>query len=186
MKDIILASGSPRRKELFDLLDLDYRVEVSNVEEIMNNDLPIEKRIEDVAYQKGKAVFSNNKDSLVVSADTVVVLGQEILGKPKNEEMCKEMMRKLSNKTHLVITGFSIFNGETIIKDHDITKVHFVEIPEEEIEKYVLTKEPYDKAGGYAIQGWAAQYIDYIEGDYHNVMGLPLCKINSYLRKILL
>jgi len=185
MKDLILASGSPRRKELFDLLEIPYRVEVSNADEVLDYNLPIEKMIENVAYQKGKAVYQNNQNSVVVAADTVVVIDNEILGKPKNKEMCKEMMKKLSGKTHDVITGIAIFVDGKVIQDYEITHVHFVKLTDEEINEYIESSEPYDKAGGYAIQGKAALFIDKIEGNYHNVVGLPIYKVYSYLKELM-
>ena len=184
MKDIVLASASPRRREIMDKLNLPYRVVFSNIKENMNPDLSVEERITDLASQKAMAVFRENKDALVIGADTVVVLDEEILGKPHNMTEAREMLAKLSGRTHRVITAIALISDERTYVDYDVAYVTFDNISADEIERYVQTREPYDKAGGYAIQGWASVFITGIEGSFYTVMGFPLHKVYKQLKAL--
>ena len=183
MKDIILASASPRRREIMDMLEISYRVVISNVREELDETLSIEERIKSLAWQKANAVFRQHQQDLVIGADTIVELNGEILGKPHNMTEAREMIRKLSGKTHRVITAFAMISDERKIIDCDEALVTFTKISDSEIEEYIQTREPYDKAGGYAIQGWAGKFIEKIEGSYYTVMGLPLHKLYSQLKQ---
>ena len=184
MKNIILASASPRRRKIMDKLNLPYRVVISNVKEVMREDLYLEKRIENLALQKAEAVFQDNSDCVVIGADTVVVLNGEVLGKPHNMTEAREMLKKLSGHTHEVITAYAVLTDDRKVLSYDTALVKFAEISDEEIEKYIQTREPYDKAGGYAVQGWASVFIEKIDGSFYTVMGLPLHLIYKELKKL--
>lgn len=183
MKRIILASNSPRRREMMDSLNINYQVIPSTGKEIRDESLPIEKQIEQLALNKANSVFQDNKDALVIGADTIVVIDNKVLGKPKTKQEAKEMMELLSNRVHQVITGIAFVSDKEVYVDHDVTNVKFTAIPTQAILDYIETDEAYDKAGGYAIQGWAARYIEKIDGNYNTVVGLPLYKVNAYLEK---
>ncbi len=185
MKKLILASKSPRRKELLELLGFDFDVISSEVDEVSSEDLSPEEMVKALAYQKAKAVFETHPDNVVLGSDTIVVVDDEILGKPKNEKQAKEMMLKMKDREHQVITGVAVLSKKEEIVFSDISNVHFNDIEEAEIDRYVKTDEPYDKAGGYAIQGWAARYISAIEGNYYTIMGLPLDKVFKCVKKML-
>ena len=181
--ELILASNSPRRKELLSLAKFDFKVITKDVEEVLDNSLPVTKQIEQIAYTKAFAVAVSNKDSIVIGADTVVVVDNQILGKPKDEKDAIRMMNLLSNKTHQVITAVAVIYNDKVDLFHEITDVTFFEMSEAEINEYVKLPSIYDKAGAYAIQEEAALYIKSINGDYYNVMGLPIAKLTKYLKK---
>ncbi len=183
MKEIILASASPRRREIMDMLNVNYRVVISNIREELDETLTIEERIKSLAGQKAMAVFREHQDDLVIGADTIVELDGEILGKPHNMTEAREMMKKLSGKTHRVITAFAIITNERRIIDYDEAFVTFGKMTDSEIEEYIQTREPYDKAGGYAIQGWAGKFIEKINGSYYTVVGLPLHMVYKQLKQ---
>lgn len=182
---IILASNSPRRKELLSLANVNFKVIPSKCDEILNEDLDIGKRIEDVAYQKAKEVFDNNPKDIVIGADTVVVINKKILGKPKNEEDAKKMINLLQGKKHFVITGVTIISNDNVEKFHVTTEVKFASMTSDEIAEYVKNKKIYDKAGAYAIQEEAIKYIESINGSYSNVVGLPISEVMKHLKKYL-
>ncbi|PID82746.1 MAG: septum formation protein Maf [Clostridiales bacterium] len=180
-----LASKSPRRKELLKKIISDFVIYESNIEEKLDLNFDISCSIMSVAFQKADFIYKNInliEPAIIISADTVVYL-DEILQKPKNKDDARIMLKKLSGNTHFVYTGFCIINTEKNIKilDFEKTEVKFKNLSKLEIEQYIETKEPYDKAGGYAIQGIAAKFIEKINGDYYNVVGLPLCKLNKIL-----
>ncbi len=185
MKKLILASKSPRRKELLELLGFDFDVICSEVDEVSPENLTPEELVKSLAYQKAKAVFEKHPDHVILGSDTIVVVDDEILGKPKNEKQAKDMMLQMKDREHEVITGVAILSKKEEIIFSDISHVHFNNIEEKEIDEYVKTDEPYDKAGGYAIQGWAARYISAIEGNYYTIMGLPLDKVFKNIKKLL-
>ena len=181
MKNIILASGSPRRTEILTLAKINHKVIVSDHEEKIDlSKKPIEI-VKELAYQKANAVFEQHKDSIVIGADTIVVQ-EGILGKPKDRSDAYRMLKKLSKKTHQVITGVAVISSEKIERFAEVTNVTFTEMTDEEIYEYIDSENVYDKAGAYAIQGMAAKYITKIEGDYYNVMGLPISKLTSVLK----
>ena len=183
MKEIILASASPRRKKLLKLLDIDFEIIVSNCEEIFDDKLSVYENLKNVAYSKAYDVFKNNEDKLVIGADTIVYLEDRILLKPKDKDDEREMIKSLSGKTHSVISGISVITKEKSISTAVETKVTFKELNKEEIEEYINTNEPYDKAGGYAIQGIAGKFISKIEGDYFNVVGLSISTLYDMLKE---
>lgn len=182
MKKIILASGSPRRRELMEMIGVDFEVIVSNCKEVLNNELPVAERIMDVARQKAEDVFKKHQDSIVIGCDTVVVVDDEILGKPKSKQQAREMFDKMNNRSHIVLSGVCIISKEETSLFYDVTDVVFNNLSDEEIEEYISSDEPYDKAGGYAIQGKAGLFIREIKGNYYNVMGLPIDMVYNSLR----
>lgn len=184
MRDIILASASPRRREIMDKLNLHYRIIVSNVREEMKEELPIEERIKDLAMQKALAVYKEHPEELVIGADTIVEIDGKILGKPHTMTEAREMLKLLSGRTHRVITGVAMISKDHQYVDYDVTEVTFEYLSEAEIEKYIQTREPYDKAGAYAIQGWASVFISGIKGSYYTVVGFPLHKVYGKLREL--
>lgn len=183
---LILASASPRRKELLKLTGLYFEIKPSNTEEVfLNGETPGEHVLR-LSEEKAVSVASHNPDDWVLGADTIVIINGEVLGKPEVADEAREMLRKLSGREHTVITGFCIVrrSADIIAKNSVESKVVFKEIHEDEIDWYVRKKEPYDKAGGYAVQGIGAFFIKEIHGSYTNVVGLPLCEVMETLRKI--
>lgn len=185
MTRIILASKSPRRKELLSLLNIPFEIIVSDIEENINYDNDLVKEIEKLSYQKAYAVFKDNKDALVIGSDTIVKIGNTVLGKPHTKEKAKEMISMLSNSTHEVVTGVTILKDDKIETFSSVAKVTFYPLTEEEIEDYVNTNEPLDKAGAYAIQGVGAKFIKSIEGDYYSIVGLPVGELYHRLKEYL-
>jgi len=181
MRNVVLASNSPRRKEILNNF-INFKVVSSNItEEFSEEDNPKVVAMS-LAFQKAIDVFSKlNEDSIVIAADTIVYL-EKILGKPCDESEALEMLSSLSGKVHYVYTGFSIIDSTTKVVDYVETKVKFKEISKGQIKKYINTNEPYDKAGAYAIQGIASIFIESIEGDFFNVVGLPIAKIEEVLK----
>ena len=176
---IILASGSPRRKELLSYITEDFEISVSDVEEIIPENINPLKASEYLAKLKAENVSEKYPDSLVIGCDTSVILGSEIMGKPMDEKQCREYLEKLSGQVHTVATGCClVFNG--ISKTFtELTKVYFKNLTDSEISDYIATGEPFDKAGGYGIQGKGSLFIEKIEGDFFNVVGLPVCRLNT-------
>ncbi|MBQ6825076.1 MAG: septum formation protein Maf [Clostridia bacterium] len=177
MKDVILASGSPRRKELLKLLFEDFEIIVSKKDETLPKNISAEKIPEYLSFIKGEDIAKENPESLVISADTIVLLNGEILGKPKDKADAFNMLNSLSGNFHFVITGCSLFyKGEH--KSFSVTtKVKFYELEEIEITEYINSAEPYDKAGGYGIQSKGGLFVEFIEGDYNNVVGFPIAEL---------
>ena len=182
--EIILASNSPRRKELLGLTEYKFTIKTKEVEELLDKSIPVTKQIENIAYSKAKEVAKETPDALVIGADTVVVINDKILGKPKDKEDARNMMKLLQNNIHQVITGVTLCYNNQVELFHEITDVEFYPMTDEEIENYINIADIYDKAGAYAIQGDAALYIKKINGDYYNVMGLPIAKLFNKLKKI--
>lgn len=185
MKTIILASTSPRRKKLLRQVGLEFKVEASDFKE--NIKLKLEPRKLARLLSKGKAetVAKRHKNAIIVAADTIVVLQGKILGKPQTKREAIKMLKKLSSKAHLVITGFTIIdtqNNKSLSKTV-VTKVFVKKLTNKEINTYVALKEPLDKAGAYAIQGKGAFLIKKIEGDFNNVVGLPIFTLVEALKK---
>lgn len=188
MKKIILASGSPRRRELLSQINIDYEVVKSDVKENVPFDTPAYDVPMLLSKQKAEDVLlkCRDKDVIVIGADTVVVFEGKILGKPKDESDAYKMIKELSGKSHMVYTGvtLSYYVNQKMESESftECTKVSVAELSDEEISEYIKTKEPYDKAGSYGIQGIFAKYITGIEGDYYNVVGLPLAKLYKILK----
>lgn len=181
---IVLASSSPRRRELLKTAGIDFVIDVEGVEEIPVGNTVAEK-VMSLAEQKCLPVYNRRVDDCVIGADTVVAFDDKILGKPKDKEDAKNMLRMLSGREHCVYTGVCIaYKGKTHIFAEK-TAVRFFNLTEKEIEDYVNTNEPMDKAGSYGIQGLGCTLVESIEGDYFNVVGLPVAKTVRKLREIL-
>ena len=181
--ELVLASQSPRRKELLTLLGYPFRVQVASVDEIME-DLPIEQAVARLSYRKAAAIGAD-ADQIVIGADTVVVLDGKVLGKPRDAADAVRMLQSLSGKTHQVMTGVCVLKGERVLTHTEVTEVTFRPLSDWEIRNYVATKEPMDKAGAYGIQGGAARFVEGIRGDYFNVVGLPVCRLGLMLEKFM-
>ena len=174
--ELILASGSPRRRELLSLYTTDFTVCVSDFDEsTVTADTPAHL-VEKLARGKCLAVSAQHPGDVVIGCDTVVDVNGTVFGKPHGVEDAKRMLRALSGSTHEVHTGVCVSDGTRTESFVDSCRVTFFPIPEAEIERYAATEEPYDKAGAYAIQGRAALWLDRIEGDYYTIMGLPVSR----------
>ncbi len=184
---LVLASKSPRRQELMHFVDPCFEVDVSGFDESMVTETRPDKLAGILADEKAKEVFARRPKDIIIGCDTVVELHKNALGKPKNEAQAAEMINALQNKAHKVHTGVSICvpkEKAPVCSFVETTTVYFGEISKKEIDDYVKTTEPYDKAGGYGVQGWAARYIYRIEGCYYNVMGLPVASLYRHLSAI--
>jgi len=182
--DIILASKSPRRREILENTKVRFFVKESQVDEIIKANESPKETVMRLAYEKALDVANNNEESLVIGADTIVVINNQILGKPKNEEEAYDMIKLLSGKTHYVITGFALINlslNKKVI-DCEVSQVTFKELSEGCIKDYLNTKESLDKAGAYGIQGYGGLLVNNIQGDYFNIVGLPISKISDCLK----
>lgn len=182
---VILASKSPRRKQLMDLLNINYEIIVADIDESINEQNDLRKEIENLSYLKAKKVFNDNQDSLVIGSDTIVVVNDEVLGKPKDEEDAFRMIKLLQNNKHQVITGVTLLSLKGPETFSVVSDVYFESMSDEEIREYIKTKEPMDKAGAYAIQGIGAKYISKIDGDYYAIMGFPISEVNKRIKKYL-
>ncbi len=180
---VILASASPRRKELLGYITEEFTVKVSDAEETCDPSCSPEETVKELARLKGEAVHSLNPSDTIISADTVVVLGNDILGKPHSPEEAFAMLKSLSGKTHSVYTGVFIIHGDKKISFAEKTDVTFCELSDDEINRYIASGEPFDKAGGYGIQGKGSIMISSITGDYYNVMGLPAARLNRIMKE---
>ncbi len=180
---IILASQSPRRRELLRQIGLEeFQVIPAEGEETLWAELNPGSLVEKLSQQKaGEVAKRCGPEDIVIGADTVVALGHQVLGKPGSPEKAREMLRALSGREHQVYTGVTVIKGDQQLVAHEVTNVFFRKMTEEEIEWYVSTGEPLDKAGAYGIQGKGARFIHRIEGDYANVVGLPVCRLVTML-----
>lgn len=182
---MILASKSPRRKEILGNVGFKLKIVSADVDEISNKTDNIEK-IMDIAYKKTVAVANNYEEHFVVGADTIVELDGEIIGKTRDEEDAKSILQRLSGKSHRVITGYCLINKEKniLIKDYGVTTVFFKKLDKSMIEWYIESKQPMDKAGAYGIQDKGSVFIEKIDGDFFTVMGFPIAKFIETLKKI--
>lgn len=180
---IILASGSPRRKELLGLFQIPFAVHAADIDETMDPAASPAEETARVSFQKAQAV-PRGEDDIVIAADTIVVCDGKILGKPRDEGEAREMLTLLSGRDHQVMTGCTVLRGEKRETFTEVTDLHFRPLTGQEIEGYVRTGEPMDKAGAYGIQGGAALFCERICGDYYNVMGLPVCRLGQTLKAI--
>lgn len=180
--NVILASASPRRREILDLLGITYTVCPAQSELPPDPALTVEQAIVEVARGKAEEVAVKYPDKVVLGADTAVVVDDTVLGKPQNVAEAKAMLRQLSGRTHRVITGVWVC-GEGFNKGFaDVAEVTFYPLTEADIEEYVATNEPMDKAGAYAVQGRGARYIQGLNGDFYTVMGLPSGRLYRFLQ----
>ena len=180
---LILASQSPRRKELLGLFHIPFIIRVADIDETMDPELSPAEEVARVSRAKAEAI-SREPEDVVIAADTIVVCNGEVLGKPKDADDAFRMLRMLSGRDHQVMTGMCVLQGETCITTTEITDIHFRELSDYEIWNYVRSGEPMDKAGSYGIQGGAALFAEKLCGDYYNVMGLPVCRLGQIFKQI--
>lgn len=182
--DVILASNSPRRQELLKKLIPKFKIQVVPIEENYPKELAKDQIAKYLSELKS-AAYQPTKNQLIITADTIVSIGNEVLGKPKDYKDALEMLKKLSGKTHLVTTAVSIKTTDKLITFSDTTEVTFYKLTTQEMDQYVRNCQPLDKAGSYGIQEWMGYFgIKKMNGDYYNVMGLPLHKLYRALKKL--
>lgn len=182
---IILASASPRRKELLSKIGYDFEVIPSKKDEVLDLNLNVSENVKKLALSKAKEIFENNNDALVIGADTVVSFQGEIYGKPKDEADAYRMLKSLSNQSHEVISGVAILYRNLVYNFFVTSHVKFKDLSDEEIYKYIATKECMDKAGSYAIQGIGKELVSSFDGSYENIVGLPLAEVKEILDEII-
>jgi septum formation protein len=180
---LILASQSPRRKELLGLFGVPFTVRVADIDETMDFSAPAAEEVARVSRLKALAI-PREDDDVLIAADTIVVCQGRILGKPRDEAEAYAMLRLLSGRDHQVMTGVTVLRGKEERVFTQITDLHFRELSDKEIYRYIATGEPMDKAGAYGIQGGAALFCEKMDGDYYNVMGLPVCRLGETLKEL--
>ena len=181
---IVLASKSPRRKELLSLLDLDFEIITADIDETMDSSLPVSDEVARLSFEKAQAVADKvASDSVIISADTIVELDGKVMGKPKDETDAFNMLKSLSGRSHNVLTGVTVLQDDKHITKTITTAVNFRNLSDNEINTYIDTNEPMDKAGAYGIQGRASKFVTGIVGDYFNVVGLPVCELSLMLKE---
>ena len=181
--NLILASQSPRRRELLGLFHIPFDIRVADIDEAMDPGKAPFDEVARVSRLKALAVPREAED-IVIAADTIVVCQDKVLGKPHSPEEAVQMLQLLSGRDHQVMTGLTVLRGDTAVTHTEVTDIHFRELTEAEIAAYVASGEPMDKAGSYGIQGGAALFCEKMVGDYYNVVGLPVCKLGQILRGI--
>lgn len=178
-----MASGSPRRKELLKEVISDFFVVPADIEEIIDASLPIEKAIEQLSLDKARSVASKYPSATIIAGDSIVYYDHQVLGKPRDRQEAKHMLKQLSGHKHQVITGVTVMNkGGRTISFSDAATIRFKELSDKQIETYLDTEEPYDKAGAYAIQGKARAFVDSYDGDFTTIVGLPVAKLKLVLK----
>lgn len=187
MKKIILASQSPRRREIMKLVGIDFDVVISDCDENIEYDGPADM-VEKLSYLKAKDVagkLPESEEHLVIGSDTIVFFKGEVLGKPKDEKDAFNMLHEMAGNTHVVYTGVSVIDTKTGKTEtfHEETEVEFYDVSDEEIRQYIATKDPLDKAGAYGVQGLGAFLVNGIKGDYFTVVGLPIAHLIQVLKK---
>jgi len=180
---LILASQTPRRKELLGLFHIPFTVRVADIDETMDPAKAPAEEVARVSKAKAFAIPRQEKD-VVIAADTIVVLENRVLGKPADPAQAEAMLTALSGRDHQVMTGVTVLRGDRCLTCTEITDIHFRVLSQTEIRRYVATGEPMDKAGAYGIQGGAALFAEKLQGDYYNVMGLPVCRLFLMLQEI--
>lgn len=184
-RTIILASASPRRKELLGKIGLVFKVDPSDYPEDLVSPLKPEELVINISQNKARAVASKYPDALIIAADTIGVIGKRVIGKPHTGLEAIAMLKFLSGRSHQVITGLSVMDSKSgkIVSRMVQTRVYFKKLSDSEVRRYVATGEPLDKAGAYAIQGLGSLMVEKINGDYYNVMGLPLNALSQILQE---
>lgn len=187
MRKIVLASKSPRRKEIMEMLPWNFEIDAIDTKESMDDAKSLIENLHMLAYNKAKPVADKHPDSIVIGSDTIVYANNEILGKPKDKADAKRMLKLISTNAHYVYTGVCILNIEENIdiRFSECTEVYMTPMTDEEIDYYIEEGEPFGKAGAYAIQGKGGVYVEKIIGDFYNVMGLPLNRIYKELKKLM-
>lgn len=181
--NLILASASPRRKELLGLFGIPFTVRAADIDETMDSQKPASEEVARVSRLKALAV-SHDPDDVIIAADTIVVCDNQILGKPKDRDQAVSMLKMLSGRDHQVMTGCTVLKGKEVRTFTEITDLHFRTLTDREIQKYADSGEPMDKAGAYGIQGGAALFCERLSGDYYNVVGLPVCRLYETLKDL--
>ena len=181
---LILASASPRRRELLSYICPDFTVIATDTDETLPPDMPPDEGVRTLALRKAEAVAAAHPQATVIGADTMVALDGEIFGKPADSTDATRMLRALSSREHLVYTGVAIISPRGRCVFSQETTVSFIELSEDDIRDYISTGEPMDKAGAYGIQGGGALFVSGICGDFYNVMGLPICRLARELRAL--
>ena len=182
---MILASQSPRRRELLGQMGFSFTVRPAKGEELAHPELTPAQLVEELARQKALEVSAEAaSDDVVVAADTVVAIDGVVLGKPRDKAHAAQMLSALSGREHTVYTGVAVKRGETLLVEHETTQVRFRPLTQREIDLYIQTGEPMDKAGSYGIQGCGALLVEGIRGDYFNVVGLPICRLGRMLAQV--
>ena len=182
---IILASKSPRRSEILETMGVEFETDVADVDESVSDTLSPVEAVCEISKRKAKKVAERHADDeIVISADTVVVIDGKIIGKPKDKEDAFNIIKSLSGRTHEVYTGFTVCGKGRTKTDFEVTKVHFKQLCDDDIRRYVATGEPMDKAGAYGIQQKGNLFVEYIHGDYYNVVGFPISKICVTIKEI--
>ena len=182
---IILASKSPRRKEILETMGVSFEIDVADVDESVSDDFSPVEAVCEISKRKAQRIAERHgEDEIVISADTVVVIDGKIIGKPKDKEDAFCILKNLSGRTHEVYTGFTVCGNGKTKTDFEVTKVHFKELCDDDIRRYIATGEPMDKAGAYGIQQKGNLFVDYIHGDYYNVVGFPISKICVTIREL--
>ena len=179
---LILASASPRRKELLGLFHIPFTIRVADIDETMDSAKAPFDEVARVSRLKALSV-ERQEDDIVIAADTIVVCEGKVLGKPRSEAEAVDMLSLLSGRDHQVMTGCTVVRGNRVETFTEVTDLHFRPLSRKEIENYVATGEPMDKAGSYGIQGGAALFCERMVGDYYNVMGLPVCRLGQVLKQ---
>lgn len=181
---IILASASPRRKELLSFITNDFKIVPADIDETLESGIPLEKEPEYLAHKKALHILQNGyENDIVIGCDTGVFVDGKMLGKPKDREDAENMLKMLSGRQHKVITGCCIVSKKKTTAFSNVTLVEFFELSDNEIKEYIATGEPFDKAGAYGIQGKGSLLVKKIDGDYFNVVGLPVSELNRILKK---
>lgn len=184
MKEIILASASPRRKELLKNIVSDFKIIPSNIKEEYPNDLNLLDVALYISDLKANDIYLKHSDSIVIGCDTAIVFNNKIIGKPKNKEDARETLTMLSNNVHYVTSGVTIYCDNNKYQINSINKVYFKKLSLEQIDNYLSCDEYKDKAGSYAIQGIAKEFIEKIEGEYESIVGLPIKDLKPLLKRI--
>ena len=183
LMSIILASQSPRRRELLGLFHVPFEIRIADIDETMDPEKSPYDEVARVSRMKALAV-ERQEDDTVIAADTIVVCQGKALGKPRSKEEAKQMLRLLSGRDHQVMTGMTVVRGAAIRSVTEVTDIHFRPLSSREIDAYVASGEPMDKAGAYGIQGGAALFAEKMVGDFYNVMGLPVCRLWQLLQEL--
>jgi len=181
---VVLASGSPRRRQLLELIGIEHEVSPSNIDETMRPRETPRRHAERLAREKASAVASREPQRITVAADTIVVINRRVLGKPRDEDDARRMLSMLSGREHTVITAVAVARGRKLRSAVEEVKVKFRRLRDDEIDAYIATGEPMDKAGAYGIQGFGATIVECVNGDYFAVMGLPLARLVALLRDL--
>ena len=181
---VVLASGSPRRHELLNLVGIAHAVRPANIDETLRSRESPQRHAERLAREKASAVATRDPNLITIGADTIVVVNRKILGKPASAGQAATMLRQLSGREHKVVTAIAVSRGKKLRSAVEVVRVRFRTLRAEEIEAYIATGEPMDKAGAYGIQGYGATIVECVNGDYFSVMGLPLARLVGLLRDV--